>query len=164
LALLVSADGGADTVLVADRSESALPPHLDLTGGRYVNDLDGLSARLSVRDLTPRTSSVGFTLNFADPERTFRVTATRTKLGRQTYLVQRVTDAGRIRRTCSEFVATWDDTRDRIDVHVPWSCLGDLRATMKVHGYLAAGRMGSADSADTARTADSLRNVRVRYR
>ncbi len=144
--------------MVADESESRLAAHLDLTGARYVNDLDGLSARLTVRDLKLRTSTVGFTLTFPGTKRAFHVATTRTKAGKQTYLVERITGDGRHKRTCKQFVATWDDTLDRIDVHVPWSCLGDLRAPMRVQGHLGGGTGFHGDPDD------NLRIVKVRYR
>jgi hypothetical protein len=158
LALLVSADAGADTVLVADRAETSLPAHLDLTGAQYVNDSDGFSARLTVRDLRLRTSTLGFTITFPKSGRVFHVSATRTKAGKQTYLVSREAGGGKLVRTCSTFTTTWDDTQDRIDVHVPWSCLGVLPATTKVQGYLLAGK------AHQDNPADLLRTVKVQYR
>lgn len=155
LALLVSADAGADSVLIADRSESSLPAHVDLTGAQYANDLDGFSARLTVRDLVPRTTTVGFTLTFPKTGQLYRVTATRTKAGTTTYLVTRDRGDRRAKRTCERITVTWDDTQDRIDVHVPWSCLGDLRAPLKAQGFLGVGKSGKAD--------DYVKTVRVIY-
>ncbi|MBA3744248.1 hypothetical protein [Sporichthya sp.] len=86
LALLVSADADAGSVLIADRSERSLPAHVDLTGAQYANDLDGFSARLTVRDLQLRTNTVGFALTFPKTGQLYRVTATRTKTGKATYL------------------------------------------------------------------------------
>lgn len=144
--------------MVADERESRLPAHLDLTGARYVNDLDGLSARLTVRDLKLRTSTVRFRLTFPGSSRSFAVTTTRTKAGEQTYLVQRITGEGKAKRTCGQFSATWDDTGDRIDIYIPWSCLTDLHATMRVQGSLAAGGRLHGDPDDR------LKIVKVRYR
>ena len=158
LALLVTADAGADTVMVADERESRLAAHLDLTGARYVIDLDGFSARLTVRDLKLRTSTVGFRLTVPGSPRTFTVATTRTKAGEQTYLVERISGDGKAKRTCRQFAATWDDTLDRIDVHIPWSCLGDLHATMRVQGSLGAGGRLHGDPDDR------LKIVKVRYR
>lgn len=155
LALLVSADAGAGTVLVADRAEPFLAAHLDLTGAQYANDLDGFSARMTVRDLTPRSTTLGFVLTFA--KHTYRVAATRTKAGKQVHSVVRDRANGKTRLMCSQFTVTWDDTRDRIDVHVPWSCLGELRAPLKVQGSLDAGKAG------TGTPDDLLKTVRVAY-
>ena len=157
LALLVSAGAGADTVLAADRSERSLPAHVDLTGARYVNDSDGFSARLTVRDLQLRTSTLGFTITFPKSGRIFHISTTRTKAGKQTYVVERESADGKLVRTCSTFTTTWDDTQDRIDVHVPWSCLGVLPATTKVQGSLSAGKAHRAPD-------DLLRTVKVQYR
>jgi hypothetical protein len=155
LALLVSADAGAGAVLVADRPEASLPAHVDLTGAQYANDVDGFSARLTVRDLVPRTATVGFTLRFPRTGQLYRVTATRTRAGTVTSLVTRDRGDGRTRRTCDRFPVTWDDTQDRIDVHVPWTCLGDLRAPLKAQSHLGAGRDDQPD--------DYVKTVRVAY-
>ncbi|GAA0606754.1 hypothetical protein GCM10009547_05910 [Sporichthya brevicatena] len=155
--LLVTSSAGADTVLVSEGSESHLPAFVDLTGARYVSDADGFSARLSVRDLKLRTATVGFTLTFPRSGQVFRVSSTRTKAGHQTYLVTRDRAGKKPARVCSDFVATWDDTRDRIDIHVPWSCLGDQRATMKVAGHLRSGTRSATG------TGDSVKTVRVAY-
>lgn len=152
LALLVSADAGADTVLVADRSEQSLAAYVDLTGAQYVNDRNGFSARLTVRDLQPRTSTVGFVLTFPETGQIYRVAATRTKAGKQSYLVTRDRGDRRAKRTCSRLTVSWDDTRDRIDVHVPWSCLGELRAPLKAQGHLGAGKANKGDPDDFLRT------------
>ena len=163
LALLVSADAGADTVLVADRSEPYLAAHVDLTGARYVNDSNGFSARMTVRDLQLRTATLGFTITFPKAGRTFHVITTRTKTGKQSYLVQREAADGRLVRTCAVFTTSWDDTQDRVDVHVPWSCLGVLPATTKVAAYLGAGKARSTDP-DALSRYDRLRTVKVQYR
>ncbi|WP_019875665.1 hypothetical protein [Sporichthya polymorpha] len=155
--LLVTSSAGADTVLVSEGSESHLPAFVDLTGARYVSDADGFSARLSVRDLKLRTATVGFTLTFPRSEQVFRVSTTRTKGGKQVYLVTRDRSGKKPARTCAEFVSTWDDTRDRVDIHVPWSCLGDQRATMKVSGRLHSGTRSASG------TGDSVKTVRVAY-
>ena len=138
--------------MVADDSDRDVSAHLDLIGAQYANDLDGFSARVTVRDLKPRTATIGFTLTFPKSDQTFRVTAVRTKAGEQSTLVSRL-QGERVKRTCSSFVVSWDDTADRVDVHVPWSCLGDLRTGLRVQAQLAAGRGPQAAPADVvART------------
>lgn len=138
--------------MVADVSDQGVPSHLDLIGAQYANDLDGFSARMTVRDLKPRTATMEFTLTFPKSGHAFRVTAARTKAGEQTTVVSRL-QGERVKRTCSRFVVSWDDTADRVDVHVPWSCLGDLRTGLRVQAQLAAGRRPAAEPADVvART------------
>ena len=156
LALLFTADAGAGTVTVTDLAEPGLAAHVDLLGAQYANDLDGFSARVSVRDVQPRTATLGFTLTFPKAGEVFRVTAVRAKSGAQTTSVAR--ERGhRDKRTCSAFVATWYDTGDRVDVHVPWSCLGELRTGMKVQAHLARG------SGPQATPADSVQAAKVPY-
>lgn len=149
LALLITADAGADSVTIGDLSEPSLASYVDLIGAQYANDLDGFSARVTVRDLKPRTTTIRFALTFPKSGQVYRVTATRTKAGAQTAAVHRVRD-DRAKATCADVVVSWDDTADRIDVHVPWSCLGDLRAGMKVQALLDAGKGVDADPADVA--------------
>lgn len=138
--------------MVADDSEQDVSSHLDLIGAQYANDLDGFSARMTVRDLKPRTATIEFTVTFPKSGQAFRVTAVRTKAGEQSTVVSRL-QGERAKRTCSSFAVSWDDNADRVDVHVPWSCLDDLRGGLRVQAQLAAGRGPHVAPADVvART------------
>lgn len=127
-----------------------LPAYENLTGARYDNGTAGFAARLAVRDLRRKTQSVGLNLRFPAAHTTAYVFVTRFANGKLKNDVEIVDAAGETVRkgSCAELTTTWSNQRDRIFVTVPWSCLNDLRTTVKVDAFFSMGDGTHGDPSD----------------
>lgn len=137
-----------------------LPPAENLTRVTYGNDPDSFRATLRVKDLNrKRTQSVGFNLHFGPDARAVDVFVTRFRDGTIRNWVGVSADRNEPSDAvpCATLTADWLAKGDRIEIVVPWTCLAELRTTVKVDAFFS---MNDGTHGDPS---DFVRPVQVQY-
>lgn len=152
---LASVAASAQTVGVADRSESYLPARLDLTGARYTLDSNGFAAKVTVKDLRAGGYTLGF--NLTAGQETVHVLVTRLVNGKFVNTITIDLPDEQVSRHCGGLDTTWRNKLDYITVDIPWRCMDQLRKDFKVQAFFGAGLGVSGDPADF------IKRVKVGY-